>query len=51
MNKNNEDAKSKGRTPARKLTREDLLKVTGGTDLIQGCCTQCCCGEEELQER
>lgn len=42
MNKNNE-TNSQGRTPARKLTREDLLKVTGGAELIQGCCTQECC--------
>ena len=46
MDKKNE-TKTQGRTPARRLTREDLLKVTGGSELIQGCCTQECCGENQ----
>jgi hypothetical protein len=46
-----EEAKSAGRTPARKLTREDLRKVTGGVELIQGCCTQDCCGGRHNTER
>lgn len=31
------------RTPARKMTREDLANVTSG-GLMLGCCTQGCCG-------
>jgi hypothetical protein len=31
-----------GRTPARKITREDLANVTNG-GLMLGCCTQGCC--------
>jgi hypothetical protein len=30
------------RTPARKMTREDLANVTSG-GLMLGCCTQGCC--------
>jgi hypothetical protein len=31
-----------GRTPGRKLTRDDLSKTMGGA-LVRGCCTQGCC--------
>lgn len=34
-----------GRTPGRKLTRDDLAKTMGGA-LMRGCCTQGCCGDE-----
>lgn len=43
MSDNNE--KFQGRTPGRKLSREDLSKTTGGAILIPGCCTQGCCVE------
>jgi hypothetical protein len=35
------------RTPARKMTREDLANVTSG-GLMLGCCTQGCCGKPPL---
>lgn len=37
------------RTPARKITREDLANVTSG-GLMLGCCTQGCCGKPPLQK-
>lgn len=37
---------SKGRPPGRKLTKGDLAKVTGGSEILHGCCTQCCCGDD-----
>jgi len=43
--KTEQNEKFQGRTPGRKLTREDLSKTVGGA-LIRGCCTQGCCGEE-----
>jgi allantoicase len=35
------------RTPARKMTREDLANVTNG-GLMLGCCTQGCCKSGNL---
>ncbi len=37
------------RTPARKMTREDLANVTSG-GLMLGCCTQGCCAHNPLQQ-
>lgn len=37
------------RTPARKITREDLANVTNG-GLMLGCCTQGCCGKPPLEK-
>jgi hypothetical protein len=38
------------RTPARRLTREDLVATTGGNRLMFGCCAgQGCCHEPENQ--
>ncbi|XXF78898.1 hypothetical protein P2318_03825 [Myxococcaceae bacterium GXIMD 01537] len=36
-----------GRTPGRKLSRDDLSKTMGGA-LIPGCCTQGCCQEPPI---
>jgi hypothetical protein len=38
----NETVETGRRTPARKMTREDLANVTSG-GLMLGCCTQGCC--------
>jgi len=38
----NETVGTGRRTPARKMTREDLANVTSG-GLMLGCCTQGCC--------
>jgi bacteriocin-like protein len=35
--------KKTARTPGRKLTKEDLAHVIGGSELLNGCCTQGCC--------
>jgi hypothetical protein len=40
----NEQVEVNRRTPARKMTREDLANVTSG-GLMLGCCTQGCCGK------
>jgi hypothetical protein len=45
MSDNNE--KFQGRTPGRKLSREDLSKTVGGKILIPGCGTQGCIREPE----
>jgi hypothetical protein len=41
--------KNESRTPGRKLKREDLAKVTGANRLMLGCCTQGCCGSNQLE--
>ncbi|HKV11589.1 MAG TPA: hypothetical protein VJ725_25820 [Thermoanaerobaculia bacterium] len=38
----------KGRPPGRKLTKGDLAKVTGGSEILHGCCSQGCCDQQQF---
>lgn len=40
-------AQQEARTPARKLSREDLSSTSA---LIRGCCSQGCCAASQLDE-